>query len=415
MFKFIIQFTIFFLLWWSNKKAKGRWLTCSSVLLGIYMVCSLMGIFELGNGDYRLPYDSYYWFPLLEFDLFLLAFLLPFRIYNESSIDRLKLPSLQFLNAFSTIVIILSFYSILFFAGSVRNIMSMSDLGAARNTHNAGEMYFEAGIMATIATVSAANYVFAIVLYFIYKVIGGANRRCLLLLISSLSRPISVLAFVGRDGIVFWIFTFVFCYAFFRQYMPKQMRKQTLKPLFVAGGLFAIPFLLISISRFGSSYEGGTGASFVSYLGHAFIQGPLFFGIPDKPITPGAVFPLFYEITGMSRPVAMGGGMVGEWVSWKFSTFVVSLYASLDLRGLIITVVLMFLFFYITTGRAKTMLNMGQFTIYLLYFEIIGEGVFYFCHATRGGNLFIVTTLLLSIILSISSKQSNGIVLQKIE
>ena len=322
MFKFIIQFAIIFLLFLNNKKAKAGWFTSSGVLLGIYTVCSLMGIIELQMGDYREPYDDYYWWPMLEFDLILLLFLLPFRFFKESSIQRFQLPSIKFLNIFSTIIIILSFYSILFFAGSARNVLSMADLGAARNAHNEGEMYFEAGIMATIATVSAANYVFAIILYFIYKIIGGNKKRCVLLLISSISRPISVLAFVGRDGIVFWIFTFVFCYAFFRKYMHEGLRKQIIRPLLLTGGALLIPFMMVSIGRFGES-GGGTGSSFISYLGHAFVQAPLFFGLSQKPVSIGCIFPLFYEITGITRQITYGvSGILGEWIPWKFSTFI---------------------------------------------------------------------------------------------
>ena len=141
MFKYIIQFAIFFILLWNNKKAKKSWFTSSGVLLGIYALCSLMGVFELQRGDYYQPYDDYYWWPMMEFDLFLFAFLIPFRQFNECAIKNLRLPNIQFLNAFSTIIIILSFYSILFFAGSVRNIFSMADLNLARNEHNEGVMY----------------------------------------------------------------------------------------------------------------------------------------------------------------------------------------------------------------------------------------------------------------------------------
>ena len=413
MFKYVIQFLILFLLWWNNRKAKGgAWFTSSGVLLGLYMICSLMGVFELRRGDYFQPYESHYWLPMLEFDLFLLLFLFPFRQFNETRIRALRLPGKVFLDVFSTIIILLSFYSIVFFAGSVRNIFSMENLGDARNSMVEGELYFESGVAATIASVAAANYVFAIVLFFIYRILGGSRLRCFLLLLASFSEPIHVLAFVGRDGIVFWIFTFVFCYAFFRPYLQKTDQKKILRSFFSFGAILLVPFLLISMSRFGDS-SSGTFGSFISYLGHAFLQGPLFFGMDEKPLNIGSAFPLFYEITGISRTSTGGPMVIGDWYSWKFSTFIVTLYKSLNLSGLIVFGICALFLFLFTAGRAKEKMNFGQFTVYLLYFQVLSEGVFYFRHYTRGGNLFIVSTLILAIVFSIVTNSSeNSIVLE---
>lgn len=403
MFKFVLQFIIIFALWWSNKKAKGSWIVPSGILLGLYTLCSLMGVFTLYNGYYTQPFEDSYWMPMLFFDLFILLFLLPFRQFKEVNIQTISLPSLSFLNVFSDIVIVLSLFSIIFFGSSVRSVLSMADLGAARNDMVSGALYFEKGILATIGSVASANYVFAIVLFFIFKILGGNRIRCGLLLVSSFSEVIQVLAFVGRDGIVFWLFSFAYLYAFFRPFMDKKTGKELIRKALVWIGVILIPFIMITISRFGNS---GVGDSIITYLGQAFVNGPLFFGIEDKPILKGVGFPLFYELTGRPTPVSIGGVIYGDWVSWQFSTFVVSLYRSLGLLGLIIVAFFMYFLFYIVTYRIKSEINLGQLSFYILYFQIIGEGVFYFKHATRGGNLFIVTTLLLSLFFSIAVKFS---------
>ena len=279
MFKYCIQFLIILLLWQNNNKAKKSRLTSSSVLIGIYVVCSFMGVVELHLGDYTQPYNSNYWLPMLGFDLFILVYLLPFRQFDETQIKCLVLPNRKLLNVFSNIVILFSLFSIIYYAGAVRNIFSMGNLKDLRDAH---EVYFEVGILSTIGSVSAANYVFAIVLYFIYSIIGDSEKRCKLLLLSSISEPIHVLSFVGRDGIVFWLFTFIFCYAFFRPYMDYDSNRKALKPIIILGSVILFPFIIISISRFGEN--SGTGASIISYMGHAFLQGPLFFGIENKPL-----------------------------------------------------------------------------------------------------------------------------------
>ena len=414
MIKFVFQFLFLLLLWNSNRKAKGEWLTSSGVLIGIYAICSFCGIFALTLGDFTQPYEDKYWLPMLEFDLFLLLFLLPFRLFRESSIQQLVLPSKKILDIFSTIIIILSFYSIIFFSSSVQGIFVMTDLSDARNAMVAGqELYFETGIFATIASVSAANYVFAIVLFFIYQIIGGSKLRSTLLLIASLSEPVHILAFVGRDGIVFWIFTFLFCYAFFRPYLPKVNSKKIIRSFVLIGMIMLVPFLLISVSRFGDK-SGGTGGSFVSYLGQGFVQGPVYFGLENKPLTPGSGFPLFRQLLGLPEYSSDGPVVIGDWISYRFSTFIVSLYQSLDIWGLVIFLFFIYILVSISFGRVKNKITFSQFIIYLLYFQVVGQGVFYFRHYTRGGNLFLLSTLALAILFKFVKDSGNSIVINKV-
>lgn len=409
MLKFIVQFIILFILLNRNRKVKGSWFTPSGILIGIYAVCSLMTIVVVWSGEYVSPRESNYWWPMLAFDLFILLYLLPFRRLNEAQIDTIKLPSKQFLDVFSIIIIVLSFYAIFYYASTVRFIFSLGDLGGARDARYTEGEFVETGIFNTIASVSSANYVFAIILYFIYKIIGNSKTRCRLLFVSSFSNAIHVLSFVGRDGIVFWLFTFVFCWAFFAPYLPDSHRKQIRKTFVIGGAALLIPFMLISISRFAnSSYvaTGGTSGSIISYMGQSFVQGPLYFSLDPKPSTPGSSFPLFRKFFGNVQTETTGVFM-GEWCSWKFSTFIVSLHMSLGLVGLIVFTFFMLVIFNLTFRHLQNVINFGQYTVYILYFQIISEGVFYFCHYTRGGNLFIISTFILSIVFSTASKQGD--------
>lgn len=417
MSKFVVQFLILLILLLRNRKVKGGWLTPSGVLIMIYAVCSLMGIIVVWSGEYSSPKESYYWIPMLVFDLFILSYLLPFRRFNEMQINTLRLPSRQFLDVFSVIIIVLSFYAIFFYASTVRFIFSLGDLGAARDVRYVEGEFVETGIFNTIASVSSANYVFAIILYFIYKIIGNNKTRCRLLFISSFSNAIHVLSFVGRDGIVFWIFTFVFCWAFFNPFLPSYQRKEIRRLFAIGGAVLLIPFFLISISRFAGNTSiatGGTSGSIISYMGQSFVQGPIYFGLDSKPSNPGGAFPLFHRFF-VPNP-NYGPMIIGEWVSWKFSSFIVSLYISLGLVGLVIFTAMLLVLFLLTFKRVKNVMNLGQFTLYILYFQIISQGVFYFCHYTRGGNLFIVSTLILSVVFAMASKQGEkSLILTKVE
>lgn len=408
MLKFILQAIIVFLFWRSNAKAKGSWKTPSSVLLGIYAISAICSIIALNSGYYTEPYSSYYWLPLIFFLLFIIAFLLPFRIFDEVKVKELVLPDKSFMDAFSIIIIILSFYAIFFWGRSFRTIFALSNLADARNGMVSGdEQFFEAGIMATIASVSASLYVFAQILFFIYYIEGKNKTRSILLLISSLSEPLHVFAFVGRDGVVFWIFSFLFLLAFFLPYIPTDKTKRVIRRFSLFAGFLLIPFFLITISRFEAS-DMGTSGSIFSYLGQSFIHGPLYFGIDDKPRSYGGSFPLYYEILGKEKPLRVGYDRYGDWKSWTFSTFVVSLYTNLGLIGLIITCVVMFCFFYFRIIKtSKDRMGLSHLTIYMLYFQIIAQGVFYFHQYTRGGNLFIILCFVLAFIFKIATNNSN--------
>ena len=141
-------------------------------------------------------------------------------------------------------------------------------------------------------------YVFALLLFFVYSIIGNNKLKCILLLISSVSEPLHILSYVGRDGVVFWLFSFIFLFLLFRPFMQKDMSKRILKYFGIGAAILMLPFLAISVSRFDST-DAGTGGAMISYMGQSFVGGPAYMGIDDKPFNEGASFPLFYEITGI--------------------------------------------------------------------------------------------------------------------
>lgn len=411
MLKFVVQFLILLWLWNNNRKAKKGWFVPSSILLGIYTICSAFAIGDLYIDDYTQPFDSRYWGPMFFFLLTLIFFLLPARIFNETKTHSLVLPSKEFLDVFSTVLIVLSFFSIIFFSSTVSMIFR-GDLGELRNDLYAGNEYVEAGLANTIASVSSSLYVVAILLFFIYSALGGSKIRCFLLLVSSISEPMHVLAYVGRDGIVFWLFSFLFLYAFFKPFLSDKTNKTILKTFVMSSAALLIPFILISISRFAGK-DIGTQGSFISYLGQSFINGPLFFGIENPPYNRGASFKLFCDLIGIT-PYDLGMIEIGDWMSWHFSTFVVSLCINFGLLGTYLVGVMMLIVFSVIFGVKQNKMHMSQMFIYILYFHIIGEGVFYFRQYTRGGNLFIILCIVLYLYFSFLKTTQNSIVLKRV-
>lgn len=415
MFKFILQFFIFFWIWRANNKKKGDWYTPSSFLLGLYALGSLLAIPTLHFGFYTEPYDSHYWWPMAEFILWVLLFIAPFIIFNEQCIQTVVLPSKHFLNLLSTAIIVLSFYAIVYYASTAGSVLVSDDIREIRNMISAGEEYSEGGLLNTIASVSSSFYVFAIVLFFVYIIIEGFRGRAVLLLISSLSEPIHVLTFAGRDGIVFWIFSFAFFWTFFYKFLPSANSKKIKKVFIYLGIALAIPLMMISLSRFERTDE-GTLYSLASYIGQSFINGPLFFGLDDPPVSHSG-FTLINEI--LHRPTVGDGTRAlieyGDWMSWTFGTLVVSLYRKLGGVGLLCFGLGALLLFVAVIGKRKPRFRFNHLIIYLLYFQVVGEGVFYFRQYTRGGNLFILLCLFGALFADMFLKSRNPIVLTPVQ
>lgn len=408
MTKVVLAFLIFLVIAWRNAKKKHSWLTPSSVLICIYTFSLLMAVVDIMlNPEFtELVLRSYYWKAATIMTVMLIAFLGPFLFFDESKVERIKLPNIKILDIFSTIIIFLSIFSISFYAPTVLQILQ-GDLGALRDAlYAGGEAYFEEGIVNTIASVGSSFYVFALLLFFIYVCIGGSKMRIALLFISSLSNIVHVLAFVGRDGVVYWIFAFCFLFCLFRPYLHLDTIKRIKKMSLIFGVILIIPFMMISVSRFKEGM--GAGNSIVHYMGQPYIYGTLYFGIDNPPVSIGQAFPLFYEFTGIPMPEDDGGWEEGGTVSYVFGTFLKSLYSSLGgYFGLIFLCILSGFFFMIKFGKSTDTLAFSNLFIYILYFEVLAQGVFYFRQYTRGGNLFILLCLLFAFTFSIIQKSSS--------
>lgn len=413
MLKFLLILIVLFFFWYKNAKKKKSFICPSSILLGIYVVSAIFCIPTLYNEDYLEPFFQSYWWPSFVFLISLLVLLMPARIYKENAVTQIVLPNKRVLDIMAFVLIILSVFSILYYSRTVSNIFSMN-LGEARTELYLGTEYVEAGLVNTIASVSASLYVFVLLLFFIYCTIPSSKALRVILLLSSLSEPLHILAYVGRDGVVFWFFSFIFLFAFFRPYMEPGSKKFFKRIFIVAASVMLIPFLLITFSRFGSGGISSAFNSIVNYWGQGYIQGVLFMGIDNPPITHGGSFPLFWEITGFHHTSTLQGmTQIGEWRSWFFGTIVTSLYLNFGKLGFWLIAITTLILFFLVMKKKSTKLLFHQIIYYILYYQIMSQGIFYFKQYTRGGNLFIIITLLLVLFFRLTYNTENAIRINK--
>ena len=399
MIKLIIIMFCLLVFFFRNKNKKGGFACPSSLLIGIYLFTSVLSIplVLIEESQYSLIYQGRYLIGALIFVISIFIYLFPIQNFKENSVKEICIPNSQVLDLFSTIIVILSLFSIIFFLPSVFRMfqsgialsMLRNNLGTVRNTYVNTE-----GIASTIASVAASMYPFAILLFFIYLIKGNNPIRCILLLISSTSNILNVLSYVGRDGIVFWIIQFASVYLFFKEYLTSKQKKR-IKWVFIIGTVIGmIPFSLISVSRFGSGSDGYTTVkSFLSYMGQMIPNYFLYFDIRGSHYNYGSVFPLFWEIRGIAQPDSVRW-IDGGTESNVFGTFLKSFNISLGVGGTILLGFINLILFTLVFKRERKRLSLHHFFFYYLYFKIISEGVFYFRDYTRGGNLFIIISIL---------------------
>lgn len=409
MTNILIAFILFFFLSLQAKKKKGIWACPSMFLMILYLISLICGIINIylekewiiGSPQY-MPYS------------FLLVFLLylyfkNFVAFDEVSTGEIVLPSRLWLDRMSTILIILSFIAIVFFADGVTKVFSMSDLGAARNNRYIyGDTYVESGLLYTVCSVSSSLYVFALLLFFIYLIIGGSKYRCVLLFISSFSEVLHVLSEVGRDGIVFWLFSFIFFYLLFKDYMIEKQTKAIRKVFVVFAALALIPFMMISAGRFTENLVG----ELVSYMGQQFKHFCYYFDFSPRPVAFGRSFPLVFEIIGAKKPDAPI--FANDYTdSGSFAFFLRGFFTNFGVVG---TIIFGFIIAILQKGLLKLRNNAIPFNVlfvYILFFQIFSQGVFYFRQYTRGGNLFIVLCFVFYFLTKSMSNSTDSIIITK--
>lgn len=115
----------------------------------------------------------------------------------------------------------------------------------------------------------------------------GSYGRAMLLMLASLSYVIYILAYVGRDGIVYWLMTILMVFLVFKPHLPARARGFVL--MFGSGvlAIMLIPFAAITVARF-SGTDHGSVWSILDYFGTQ-IQTFSDYSTLDRPLTLGAM------------------------------------------------------------------------------------------------------------------------------
>lgn len=385
MIVYILFFVILFLRY---RKFKSP--IVDFVLL-FYLAASICGLLT----NYYIEPDAYCTFFSVPFHCFcLFLFIYPILIYGKRERKQIFfLMSDKPFKLLSFVLIALQTFTILFFIGFVFNLLVRGDLSQIRSEMLAGDLDLGASLGRTIAGVASYYYCFNILLFFYSLAFRHDNKWFLILLmITSTSRIFHALTYMGRDGILFWIFSFVSTFFIFKPYLKQEHLKFVRRLFLIVGGFAIVLIAMISLSRFESSDEGVIG-SLISYFGQPLNNfGQLFDKFHEYTGTK-SIFPLLYGERGSSGSEAISNAesFLAKYgfASNIFFSFVGNMYKA---WGPIFTIIFS-LFYCVFLSRKVQSKRISMSTVVILMFatQLVLHNYFYWAYYIKVGNLYVLT------------------------
>ena len=394
---FLLLFIIVILL--NNNK-----ITTSSLLVFIYLVMSFCSIILQLNIKTKSIYPANSK-AFLYFVSILTIIFISFNSIKETRIQYIIIPNSKLFKLIFNIVLVSSYIAMIFFLFFINQILFTGNISNNR--------YIVSSFSSKMGKFGLLNTYFSLIsnlfMVNLLNAVINLNKRnfkkAIMCIIGSLSYVTYILSYAGRDGIVYWLFSIIFFYIFFKKFIPKiYLKKLAAYLLFIFGILFFF-FMLITTSRFENSKQGVLG-SIISYMGQAIGNFNDFFFIMDLPLSKGTRnFPLLVKLN-ILQPLNINVNYyfnkIGL-VSWLFKTFIGSLIYDFGKFGTYFILLLFALINYLNNSKIKKTIYFHQLMIYILFFQIVYWGVFYF--RLYSANLYILAIIFLCIISRI--KQLN--------
>lgn len=344
--------------------------------------------------------------------------------FREVNIHKIKITNLKLFKLLEIALIIGGFIAIFFFLPhAIKGISG----DVAFNRKNNLEIQTVLGgykLINTIISIFANLFIVSITLSFINFARGSKFKlRAYLLLFSSISYVIYILAYVGRDGSVYWGMSFMFIFLLFKDFLKINVTKKLIKLILFIFILLAIPFSIISIARFSNS-DFGVIWELVNYMGQ-MIKNFNDSYLVNAPLTNGSnSFPLFYEwfynmgLLSQNMEVKIETQQFyflhNDVFPWVFTTFIGSFLIDFGNVGtLILLIILSGISKNIINKINKTnTLNFSNLIIFILLYQNVLWGIFYF--RLYSLNLYILIMIFISIIFKVFIVKKNPIFILKV-
>lgn len=262
---------------------------------------------------------------------------------------------------------------------------------------------FNGSVLSTIAVGFSSFFGLCQLLAFLVLVTKSFGRFSGLvafgLFVASTAYILNVFAFAGRDGIVFWGISFVFCYVFVSRWAILRIPKLIWATIIVFCAVAGAGFLLITINRFDDPFY------VFSYGAQQLYEFNAIFVI-DPPLHHGwNAFREIYSAIGVGGDV----GRKADWnyylsndvKPWTFKFFIGSLLkdfgkiGTLGFLGVFSALVFLWAAKKRPSDSVTKVVPLDHVLLIYLYCQIGFMGVFYFKHSSLNAYLVVYVFLLL--------------------
>lgn len=277
------------------------------------------------------------------------------------------------------------------------------------------EVFASFGILNTIAGHASHLFVVSLVLAFMRLgptvLIGRNVLRAAMLASASLSWVVYVLAYAGRDGVVYWGLTAAAVYFLFRCRVAARDKAfiARVAPLIVAA--LILPMASITVARFFSGNGGGYwslfeyfGAQIQNFSDYSSMERPTTGGLRTLPLVYRQVCYFFDQDCGTWAEIE--GEVFNEYLlqgkePWLFGTFVSDLVGDFGYGGAFL---LICAFAAVTNrvcsyARRGLELTLSRLLVIVLLFQVPFWGVFYFRFSIVNGYLVVNSALCFGVFL----------------
>ena len=402
-----LLFILCLFLW--NKRVKRGVVNVSGYIILIYLISIVLSFPYVKEFNLeRVVYKTHFIWYGLWFCLLLLLFLFPLLKFDEAKKKCIVLPPQNILELFAIAIGALSLLSIIYFVPIVVKVFSVHDMSVARYmATSGGNSFIKEGLLNTIASVSSSFFGICVCLGYIFYIQHKVKLAGFMLL-SSLAYVFNVLSYVGRDGVVFWAMSMIFGFIIFHNYMTVVQKKIIMSLFILVLVCFSFLFIGITSDRFvGQSFL----VSIIDYYGQPYPNFCLFMDV-DYPISWGSGFPLFRELLGMGEVTSFGNWQMGDTVSWVFGTFIKSLHGNFGPGWTLLIALISALLISVLLKPRSVNLGFNTLFIFIMYFDIISQGVFYFRQYTRGSNLYILMSFVFYFVFAFFCEKSGNVLIK---